>query len=131
MGSTSDNDYLDGGVGTDVLWGGSGADQLHGGDNNDVFDYNAIADSLPTAQDYIDDFQTGDLINLADIDANTLVSGNQAFTFVGTAAFGGVAGQLRFDDGIHFVEGDINGDAVADFTIACNTSSMAATDFVL
>jgi hypothetical protein len=33
--------------------------------------------------------------DLATIDANTLVAGNQAFSFIGSAAFSGAAGQLR------------------------------------
>jgi hypothetical protein len=38
---------------------------------------------------------TGDVISLTDIDANIALSGDQAFQFVGTAAFTGI-GQIRY-----------------------------------
>ncbi|WP_353641205.1 hypothetical protein [Mesorhizobium sp. WSM2239] len=57
-----------------------------------------------------------DLIDLATIDANTLVAGNQAFSFIGSAAFSGVAGQLRYTNysGNVIIDADVNGDSVAD-----------------
>ena len=83
--------------------------------------------------DSIFDFVSGtDKIHLTEMDANRNVLGNQNFTFIGTAAFGNVAGELRsYTDstGSH-VAGDLNGDGVADFTI--HTSSLAvAGDFFL
>jgi hypothetical protein len=50
-------------------------------------------------------------------------------SFIGAGAFTGVAGQLHFVGG--FIEGDVNGDSVADFRIAANGGSYAATDFIL
>jgi hypothetical protein len=75
----------------------------------------------------------GDLIVLNAIDANTGAAGNQAFAFIGTAAFS-VSGQLRFFwDGTNtFVEGNTTGSNGAEFSIQVNgLHSFNATDFVL
>ncbi|EHK55022.1 PQQ-dependent sugar dehydrogenase, partial [Allomesorhizobium alhagi] len=94
------NDTLTGGVGNDTLIGGAGSDILNGGAGNDRFDFDLVSDS-PTGPALRDSIVGGfshgfDLIDLATIDANTLVGGNQAFSFIGSAAFSGVAGQLRY-----------------------------------
>jgi hypothetical protein len=48
------------------------------------------------ASDIIYDFVSGsDPIGLSIIDANTAQDGNQAFTFIGSNAFGNQAGRLR------------------------------------
>ncbi|MGO4831062.1 cadherin domain-containing protein, partial [Rhizobiaceae sp. 2RAB30] len=89
---------LSGMAGNDTLTGGLGADTLFGGTGNDIFDFNGIADSRVGAgnRDIIGDFTRGqDRIDLSTIDANSLLGGNQAFAFLGTAAFTG-AGQLRY-----------------------------------
>ncbi|MDZ3836681.1 MAG: calcium-binding protein [Rhodospirillales bacterium] len=95
------NDTLYGDAGVDTVRGGEGVDRLYGGSGNDRFDYDAIADSKPggSTRDVIFDFEgiggaAADRIDLAGIDANTGPSGNQAFAFIGTAAFTG-AGQVR------------------------------------
>lgn len=118
-------DTLKGMEGADVMDGGAGADAIHGGLGSDVMAGGMEADTfffdLFTAgnqdNDIISDFMSaqGDQINLAAIDANALLSGDQAFTFIGDAAFGPVAGQLRFGGDI--LSGDVNGDAVADFHV--------------
>ncbi|HEY9348644.1 MAG TPA: type I secretion C-terminal target domain-containing protein, partial [Inquilinus sp.] len=86
--------------------------------------------------DVIRDFSyaQGDRIDLSAIDASTGAAGNQAFTFIGTAAYTGVAGQLRFhSDGIiTTIAGDVNGDGVSDFHIQLTGSiGVVAGDFVL
>jgi len=71
-------------------------------------------------RDIITDFVSGtDKIDFSGIDANTLVAGNQAFTMLGTGAFFGVAGQLRYDvvGSNTVMQGDVNGDGVADFEL--------------
>ncbi len=77
----------------------------------------------------------GDKIDLSAIDANTGVAGNQAFTFIGSGLYTGVAGQLRAVNtgpGVTTVAGDINGDGVSDFHIRLTGNlALVAGDFVL
>lgn len=49
-------------------------------------------------------------------------AGQQNFCWIGAAAFGGIAGQLRAfsSGGANFLAGDVNGDGVADFVIKTN-----------
>lgn len=114
------NDTLNGGNGNDVLTGGSGRDQLNGDVGNDRFDYNAVSESpASTGRDVITGFAgagtaLGDQIDLRDIDANVLASGNQAFTYIGSAAFT-AAGQLRYAGGI--LSGSTDGDTAAEFEV--------------
>ena len=124
----SGNDRLRGSTGTDDMYGGSGADKF-------IFDDGDFGGQSRTTADYIGDFHhsEGDKIDLHLVDA---VAGgiDDAFTFIGTAAFSGVAGQLRylFSGGDTFVQGDTNGDGKADFLIFLEgTHSLTATDFVL
>ena len=59
---------------------------------------------------------------------------DQAFTWLGNGAFTGVAGQLHYvhQGGNTFVEGDLNGDSVADIFInLTGTINLVAGDFVL
>jgi Ca2+-binding RTX toxin-like protein len=92
------NDVLTGGSGADLIFGGLRGDTLTGGAGNDIFRYDKVAESNSTERDGIQDFNAGDLIDLSRIDANTLVEGNQAFSFIGNAAFSGTAGELRFEN---------------------------------
>ena len=130
-------DTLIGGGGKDTLRGGLGADKLTGGTNADTFQYTAVGDSsASTGIDTITDFShsAGDKIDLHLIDAITGVAGDQAFTFIGTNAFSGVAGQLRYaPSGANtLVSGDVNGDKAADFSILVKGAhTFAASDFVL
>ena len=76
----------------------------------------------------------GDRIDLTGIDANTWQSGNQAFTMIGSAAFSGAAGQLHYQhsSGRTIVEGDVNGDRVADFQVELvGRITLSSGDFVL
>ncbi|MGK9170367.1 M10 family metallopeptidase C-terminal domain-containing protein [Inquilinus limosus] len=128
---------LQGWNGSDVLVGNSGKDTLTGGAQGDRFHYAALADSVVGANaDRITDFSHAqvDRIDLSAIDANTGVAGNQAFSFIGTAAYTGVAGQLRYavSGGVTTVAGDVNGDKVSDFHITLTGSiALVAADFVL
>ena len=119
IGNKSAN-ILDGRGGADVLTGGVGA--------GDHFVFSDLSHSQPGASDVITDF-AGDFIDLTQIDANAALSGDQAFTFWGSAAFTGVAGQLRVDGTL--VEGDVNGDAVADFSLTVLGSTPVQNDFLL
>ena len=87
------NDRVFGEAGADELFGRDGLDQLSGGTGNDIYDYDYVTESKPGAanRDVIPDFNgvgaaVGDRIDLSTIDANTGVSGNQAFVFEGSGA---------------------------------------------
>jgi serralysin len=131
-------DYLLGGAGIDTVIGGAGADTLVGGDAADTFIFSNISDFAPgPILDVITDFKTAqsDKINLSGVDANAVAANDQAFSFIGTAAFSNVAGQLRYAangaGGVN-VEGDTDGNGVADFRLVLDsTVSVTATDFIL
>jgi Ca2+-binding RTX toxin-like protein len=130
------DDRLDGGTGNDWLIGGSGADTLIGGSGADLFIFEEMADSRPDAPDRIADFSRyqRDRIDLDRVDANANAAGDQDFAFIGTAAFSGTAGQLRFAqaDGNTVVMGDLDGDALADFAIQLTgLVNLGASDFLL
>lgn len=126
---------LDGRSGDDILAGGGGADTLTGGTGDDRFVYAAAADSVGAkGTDTITDFQAGDRIDLSLIDANPGTAGNQAFRFVGAAAFSGAAGEIRVvaSGGDAVVSGDIDGDRQADFQIrVADHAPLIAGDFIL
>jgi Ca2+-binding RTX toxin-like protein len=128
-------DLLEGGDGDDQLEGGAGADTLVGGSGADRFFYRQ-ADLLDGSIDVIQGFSSaqGDKILLSMIDADLSTALNDKFVFVGTKAFSGKAGELRYEskDGSALVSGDLDGDRIADFTIAITgASSLAASDFSL
>lgn len=126
------NDDLSGLGGNDTLTGGAGRDRLQGGTGADKFDFNKTSESVVgNNRDVILDFSRsqGDKVDLAGIDAKTTVSGDQAFSFIGSAAFGHHAGELRFSGGV--ISGDVDGNGSADFQIAINVTSMNAGDFIL
>lgn len=133
-GTTAAN-TLNGGAGADVLYGAAGLDTLTGGAGADRFVYTASSETTVGANaDRILDFSQGDdVIDLSAIDANTTLSGNQDFSFIGASAFSNVAGQLRavqVGADIH-IFGDTNGDGTADFQIilASSSVSLGAGDF--
>ena len=129
----SGNDFLDGGKGQDLLEGGYGRDFLVGNVGSDRFAFRAITESGAGAgADEIRDFSRGegDKIDLSVIDANTKAYADQAFTFIGDAGFSKTPAELRYDHGI--IEGDVNGDRVADFQIfVTNGAALTVDDFVL
>jgi Ca2+-binding RTX toxin-like protein len=131
-------DALLGGVGGDTLIGGQGRDVSTGGAGLDLFIFNNGDTSAARAQaDVITDFShaDGDRINLRGIDADSATADvDDKFSFLGTGAFTGEAGQLRYAvvDGNIFVQGDTDGDQVADFLIRLDgLPTLVAADFVL
>jgi len=128
---------LNGWGGNDALVGGGGKDTLTGGTGADRIYFTALGDSVVGANaDMITDFShgQGDRIDLTAIDSNAGVAGNQAFSFIGTGLYTGVAGQLRYAtaNGTTTIAGDVNGDKVSDFhIIATGTVNFIALDFVL
>ncbi|WP_377806395.1 calcium-binding protein (plasmid) [Azospirillum sp. A29] len=151
---TGYEDVLLGGNGNDTLTGGYAADLLDGGAGADVFSIRNPNESTLAAPDVIVNFNgavvaaealkglasyatagaEGDRIDLSEIDAIAGATANDAFTFIGTAAFS-AAGQLRYQasGAVTLIEGDVNGDRTADFRIQVNIAnySFSAFDFVL
>lgn len=134
------NDYIDGGIGddklygqdgNDTLFGDLGVDLLYGGQGADTFYYRTVGESVAGATDIIGDFTRahGDKINLSGIDANTNLGGDQAFSFIGSAAFSSTAGELRYAGNL--LEADVNGDGTADFQVQLNVASLQSDDFLL
>ena len=117
------NDTLIGGAGNDRLIGGSGVDNLTGGSGGDTFVF-LLGDSSATSgqHDRITDFVSGtDDIDLSGFDAISGTGSYDQFRFLATAAFSGAAGELNYfynsSTGVTTLQGDTNGDGVADFAI--------------
>jgi Ca2+-binding RTX toxin-like protein len=134
------NDRLDGGTGNDLLVGGAGTDMLTGGLGADRFVWESASDAGKGAlRDIVTDFAQGiDKLDLSGIDAMSKAKGNNAFTFIGEAAFSGLQGQLRFEhfagtESFTLIQGDVNGDRVADFEIRLDNTlvPLTSSDFVL
>ena len=75
-----------------------------------------------------------DVIDLRTIDAMTGGTADDAFVYIGNAAFSGAEGQLRWAEvgtGV-VVSGDITGDGVADFKILLvGISNLIEADFLM
>lgn len=127
----SGGDTLKGGDGDDRLRGDSGADKLTGGSGRDRFEFVAPGDSRGDARDAIADFRRGhDRIDLSAIDADSKAKGNQAFDFIGSKAFSGEEGELRFKSGVLYA--DVNGDRIADFAVKIvDIGALGDADFIL
>lgn len=131
------NDKLEGFAGSDRITGGVGADKLYGGTGGDTFVFTSTKDSTVSSlgRDTIYDFSSTqkDRVDLKAIDANSKLTGDQAFSFIGSKAFQ-KAGELRYEKvsgGVN-VYGDVNGDGKADFSIHLkNVSALSKADFIL
>src|SRR5262245_2759196 len=127
------NDRLDGGSGNDYLNGGAGQDTLTGGKGKDYFQFTSVSDiGTGAAGDLILDFKhsQNDKIDFSNIDANSLTAANDAFNFIGSTDFHGVAGELRYAGGV--LSGDVNGDSVSDFDVhVANVNKFYSGDFIL
>ena len=111
--------------GDDVLDGFEGADTLYGGAGNDMFQFKQLENG-----DTIMDFARGDKIDLSALDANAKMAKDQAFNFIGSSAFSGKAGELRYDGTT--IYGDVDGNGVADFSIIIsNHATLSGSDFIL
>ncbi|MEO5597142.1 MAG: M10 family metallopeptidase C-terminal domain-containing protein [Novosphingobium sp.] len=136
------NDWLDGGAGNDLVFGGGGLDILTGGLGADKFLFTAISESRvgPAAHDIIMDFQPGiDLIDVSQIDADSITAGNQTFAFLAApdAAFtarGQVAYHYEFIGGTEYtvIQGNVDAQLGADFEVALlGHQTLASSMFVL
>lgn len=139
---------VQGGIGDDRIVGGDAAEQfegdagrdvLAGGGGADHFIFAAALDSTvaKAGRDLITDFShvDHDRIDLSLIDATASTEAtNDTFHLIGTAAFSGQEGQLRyvFHGGHTLISGDTNGDKTADFEIELGTHvALAKGDFLL
>lgn len=131
------DDILYGDAGADILEGGAGGDWLYGGAGADQFSYRPEhLLGVGAGTDTIGDFSSaqGDRILLSMLDANSNTATNDKFSFIGTAAFSHVAGELRYgaSGGNAYISGDVNGDGLADFTLhVAGVTSLGADDFSL
>lgn len=130
-------DFLNGNDGADRLYGGTGADTFYGGNGADHFVFATLAASTfgAAGRDVIGDFRAaqGDRIDLRGMDADSNQAGNQAFRFIGDAAFTGQAGQLHYQNvaGGVLILGDVNGDRVADFAVLLDDPIVPTESFFL
>ncbi len=144
------NDWISGGHGADFLWGGAGADRFVIGshiplDPNYITPYSHVLDTGvgAGARDVVFDFQQGeDLIDLSLL----LTLGyrhlniNEAYEFIGTAAFTGERAQVRYQiqdsrtiiqiDGRNTRNAGVDGVVDAEIELAAPIA-LQATDFVL
>ena len=152
---------LNGGDGIDRIAGGAGVDRLTGGNGDDIF-VAEVNDTVVTKHgdlslDIIFDFDAAgdDLIDLSGIDANSLMTGHQTFSFndkatpdigelswksygnieAAEAALGydidGVDGKSPYDGPVTIVFGNNDADADADFALVLlNTKTVDANDFL-
>ena len=120
--------------------GGDGKDLYTGGAGRDLYDFNTVNDSRvgSTVRDVVTDFGYGqDKIDLAGIDADATRAGDQAFHWVGGAAFtANHPGEVGwFTSGANTViQASTDNDAAAEFQLQLNGisgPSLAATDFHL
>jgi Ca2+-binding RTX toxin-like protein len=139
-------DLIRGDAGTNELFGNAGNDVLRGDGGQDLTVGNAGADRFVFADgdvsdtvakaDLIGDFRHAerDLIDLRGLDANANAAGDQAFRYIGSGAFTGVAGELRYEvrNGETLLMGDVDGDKIADGYIRVDASQpLVAADFLL
>ncbi|MGK9234864.1 S8 family serine peptidase [Inquilinus limosus] len=126
--------------GDDVLNGGGGRDSLRGEAGADRFVLSSVLDSgIGANADRIGDFShdQSDRIDLRLIDANAMLSGDQAFNFIGTDLYSHTAGELRFAVNAHgsgtvTIAGDIDGDGVSNFHIVLGgVAGLVAADLLL
>lgn len=122
-----------GGSGKDVLVANGEANTLEGNGGADMFVFRS---AKAAAGDTIVDFSQSqkDKIDLGAIDASTKAGGDQDFTFIAAQSFHKKAGELRFEkkSGDTIVQGDVNGDGKADFSIVIDASlNLKASDFIL
>ncbi len=134
----TDVDRLIGGDGNDQLTGGEGTDFLFGGAGNDTFIFNSTADSgfRPYQRDEIRDWNDGDLIDVAAIDADVTLAGDQAFNLVENG-FTGAAGEIWIQSltvgtsNVQLVHFDLDGDGQDDMQLWVIASELDAGDFIL
>jgi Ca2+-binding RTX toxin-like protein len=127
------DDTIFGGAGDDRLRGGPGHDTLHGGLGSDVFVYAKTTDSYRGHADLIIGLNSSDSIDLAGIDADTTLAGDQAFSVV--PHFSHNPGELILAfhraGGHTLLKGDVDGDGRADFVVQIAGHHVGFDNFML
>ena len=116
--------------------GAAGKDTATGGGGRDLYDYNLVADSpVGTGRDVIADFAPGiDDLDLAGVDADNTVAGDQAFRFVGTAGLGTTPGAVGYlvSGGNTVVRASTDADGTAELAIQLTgLKTLTVEDFYL
>jgi Ca2+-binding RTX toxin-like protein len=123
------NDSLDGGAASDIVNGGAGDDTMTGGAGFDSFQNEAIVGG--SAFDRITDFEAGDEVVIG-VGLGVSSEPDYYTSFIGTAAFSNVAGQVRYftGGGVTTIETDYDGDGLADYTTVIQNGefTLVATD---
>lgn len=134
-------DILRGHGGDDLLIGGFDGDVLIGGRGDDIFRFLTVDGSSPDAPDVLesgnrgDAFDgagddSGDLIDLLDIDADETRRGDQDFDFGGTSDEGRGVLWLENDGRDTIVFGDVDDDGAAEFELViADGRSVRASDY--
>ena len=117
---TAGDDTLVGTAGPDVFLIGSGQDSITGGAGTDLFLFQPAALSAGSAATFLDFAPaSGERLDLSRIDAIAGTLANDAFTFIGAAAFSGAPGELRWEDqgAVRAILGNLEGTAAPEFTL--------------
>ena len=132
--NSAGNDTLVGTFSNDLFVLTGGNDTVIGSAGVDRFLFlpgslGGAASSTVTLQDF--DRSLAEVLDLSAIDAIAGTVANDAFGFIGTASFGGKAGELRWTDtgAVRAIQGDVNGDGAADLTIRTSATGPVTSDW--
>lgn len=106
----------------DVFLLGGGRDTVLGKAGVDLFllQQAAIGPEASNATEFADfNWLLGERLNLTGIDAVAGTPGDDVFAFIGTAAFNGTPGQLRWEEhgAFRLIQGNVNNDTTPDLTM--------------
>jgi Ca2+-binding RTX toxin-like protein len=132
----SGNDTILGSLASDIIIGGAGNDTLTGNGGADIFRYTATTEAPAGSTEVITDFNQGDLdlIDLSAIDASSSAAGNNTFNFIGSSAFSGTLGELRYEHsgGNTYIYANTTGNNSTEMRIMLSgIVNLTSSDFVL